>query len=147
MTYYKFSGFSQRLTGSAPATAYSPQGLRSGLPAEPPTMTFATPTKMVSESGAMVEYLGVNKVPYFQRLFQTSDGVPVHLKRGVPDRLLYRTTMALTVGGALYCLVALYIASSPISPAKFTRCLFRRAQHYRSDQLTRHLSHHPRLED
>ncbi|KAK6329408.1 cytochrome c oxidase subunit 7A-related protein, mitochondrial [Coregonus clupeaformis] len=113
MTYYKFSGFSQRLTGSAPATAYSPQGLRPGLPAEPPTMTFATPTKMVSESGAMMEYLGVNKVPDFQRLFQTSDGIPVHLKRGVPDRLLYRTTMALTVGGALYCLVALYMAAQP----------------------------------
>lgn len=44
---------------------------------------------------------------------QTSDGVPVHLKRGYPDRLLYRTTMALTVGGALYCLVALYFAAQP----------------------------------
>lgn len=46
-------------------------------------------------------------------LLQTSDGVPVHLKRGYPDRLLYRTTMALTVGGALYCLVALYFAAQP----------------------------------
>lgn len=44
---------------------------------------------------------------------QMSDEVPVHLKRGVPDRLLYRTTMALTVGGALYCLVALYMAAQP----------------------------------
>ena len=44
---------------------------------------------------------------------QISDGTPVHLKRGVPDRLLYRTTMALTMGGALYCLVALYIAANP----------------------------------
>lgn len=44
---------------------------------------------------------------------QTTDGIPVHLKGGVPDRLLYRTTMALTVGGALYCLVALYIAAQP----------------------------------
>lgn len=44
---------------------------------------------------------------------QTSDGIPVHLKGGVPDRLLYRTTMALTVGGALYCLVALFIAAQP----------------------------------
>ena len=44
---------------------------------------------------------------------QTTDGIPVHLKRGVPDRLLYRTTMALTVGGALYCLVALYFAAQP----------------------------------
>lgn len=45
--------------------------------------------------------------------WQMSDGVPVHLKRGYPDRLLYRTTMALTVGGALYCLVALYFAAQP----------------------------------
>lgn len=52
-----------------------------------------------------------SKLSLFSR--QTSDGVPVHLKRGYPDRLLYRTTMALTVGGALYCLVALYFAAQP----------------------------------
>ncbi|XP_020501928.2 cytochrome c oxidase subunit 7A-related protein, mitochondrial [Labrus bergylta] len=111
--YYKFSGITQKLTGSAPTAAYSPQGLRPGVPAEAPTMIFATPTKVVSEAGATVEYLGANKVPDFQRIFQSSDGIPIHLKRGVPDRLLYRTTMALTVGGALYCLVALYIAAQP----------------------------------
>ncbi|XP_041830843.1 cytochrome c oxidase subunit 7A-related protein, mitochondrial [Melanotaenia boesemani] len=111
--YYKFSGITQKLTGSAPTTAYSPQGLKQSLPAESPTMIFATPTKVVAEAGAMVEYMGTNRVPDFQRLFQTSDGVPIHLKRGVPDRLLYRTTMALTVGGVVYCLVALYIAAQP----------------------------------
>ncbi|XP_078135691.1 cytochrome c oxidase subunit 7A2-like, mitochondrial isoform X1 [Sander vitreus] len=119
--YYKFSGFTQKLTGSAPTAAYSPQvkpgsgvsGLRPGVPAEAPAMIFATPTKVVSEAGSMVEYLGANRVPDLQRLFQTSDGIPIHLKRGVPDRLLYRTTMALTVGGALYCLVALYFAAQP----------------------------------
>uniref|UniRef100_A0A3Q3WJM7 Cytochrome c oxidase subunit 7A2-like, mitochondrial n=1 Tax=Mola mola TaxID=94237 RepID=A0A3Q3WJM7_MOLML len=111
--YYKFSGFTQKLAGSAPAVAYNPQGLRSGVPAEAPAMVFATPTKVVSEAGAAAEYMGANRVPDFQRLFQTSDGIPVHLKRGVPDRLLYRTTMALTVGGALYCLVALYFAAQP----------------------------------
>ncbi|XP_036428309.1 cytochrome c oxidase subunit 7A-related protein, mitochondrial [Colossoma macropomum] len=111
--YYKFSGFTQRLTGTVPSTAYSPQGLRPNVPSEAPTMIFATPTKMVSESGASVEYMGANRVPDLQKIFQSSDGVPVHLKRGVPDRLLYRTTMALTIGGALYCLVALYIAAQP----------------------------------
>ncbi|XP_026207991.1 cytochrome c oxidase subunit 7A-related protein, mitochondrial [Anabas testudineus] len=111
--YYKLSGFTQKLTGSACTTAYNPQGLRVGVPAESPTMTFATPTKVVSEAGAMVEYMGSNRVPDLQRLFQTPDGLPVHLKGGVPDRLLYRTTMALTIGGALYCLVALYIAAQP----------------------------------
>ncbi|XP_032910435.1 cytochrome c oxidase subunit 7A-related protein, mitochondrial isoform X2 [Catharus ustulatus] len=44
---------------------------------------------------------------------QRSDGLPVHLKRGYPDRMLYRTTMALTIGGTIYCLIALYIASQP----------------------------------
>uniref|UniRef100_A0A3B4UQN1 Cytochrome c oxidase subunit 7A2-like, mitochondrial n=1 Tax=Seriola dumerili TaxID=41447 RepID=A0A3B4UQN1_SERDU len=152
--YYKFSGFTQKLTGSGPTAAYSPQGLRPGVPAESPSMIFATPTKVVSEAGATVEYMGANKVQEFQRIFQAylkilcticsvlpliifisssstlscfpparplpvssfsqaPDGVPVHLKRGVPDRLLYRTTMALTVGGALYCLVALYMAAQP----------------------------------
>lgn len=107
--YHKFSGFSQRLT----ATAYSPQGQRPGVPSEAPAMVFATPTKVVSEAGTTVEYLEGKKIPDFQRLFQTSDGIPAHLKRGIPDRLLYRTTMALTVGGALYCLMALYIAANP----------------------------------
>ncbi|XP_074475825.1 cytochrome c oxidase subunit 7A2-like, mitochondrial [Sebastes fasciatus] len=111
--YYKFSGFTQKLTGSGPAAAYSPQGLKPSVPAEAPTMIFATPTKVVSEAGSTVEYMGANRVPDLQRLFQTSDGVPIHLKRGVPDKLLYRTTMALTVGGALYCLVALYFAAQP----------------------------------
>ncbi|KPP67847.1 Cytochrome c oxidase subunit VIIa-related protein, mitochondrial-like [Scleropages formosus] len=110
--YYKFSGFTQRLTGSAPSTAYVPQGLRPGIPAESPAMVFATPTKVVSEVGTTVEYLGANKVPDLQRIFQ-GNVMPVHLKMGVPDKLLYRTTMALTIGGTLYCLLALYIAAQP----------------------------------
>uniref|UniRef100_A0A087XW36 Cytochrome c oxidase subunit 7A2-like, mitochondrial n=3 Tax=Poecilia TaxID=8080 RepID=A0A087XW36_POEFO len=111
--YYKFSGFTQKLTGAAPTAAYNPQGLKQSLPAESPTMIFATPTKVVSEAGSTVEYLGANKVPDLQKFFQTSDGIPVHLKRGYPDQLLYRTTMALTIGGVVYCLVALYIAAQP----------------------------------
>uniref|UniRef100_A0A8D2ZTY9 Cytochrome c oxidase subunit 7A2 like n=1 Tax=Scophthalmus maximus TaxID=52904 RepID=A0A8D2ZTY9_SCOMX len=111
--YYKFSGITQKLTGSAPTAAYSPQGLRPSVPAESPTMIFATPTKLVSEAGATVEYMGASKINELQKLFQAPDGVPVHLKRGLPDRLLYRTTMALTLGGTLYCLVALYMAAQP----------------------------------
>lgn len=111
--YYKLSGFTQRLTGAASCIAHSPQGLRSNIPSESPTTIFAIPTKVVSQSSPAVEYMCVNKVPDLQRIFQASDEIPVHLKRGVPDRLLYRTTMALTVGGALYCLVALYIAAQP----------------------------------
>ncbi|XP_019749423.1 cytochrome c oxidase subunit 7A-related protein, mitochondrial-like isoform X1 [Hippocampus comes] len=110
--YYKFNGITQRLTG-ATANAYTPQGLRPAVPPVSPPVIFASPTKLVSEAGSQVQYLGVNKVPDLQRLFQRSDGVPVHLKGGLIDKLLYRTTMGLTIGGALYCLVALYFAAQP----------------------------------
>ncbi|KAL7384279.1 hypothetical protein ABVT39_027517 [Epinephelus coioides] len=110
--YYKLNGVTQRLTG-APAAAYSPQGLRPCVPSVSPPVIFASPTKLASETGSQVEYLGANKVPDLQKLFQRSDGVPIHLKKGLMDRLLYRSTMGLTVGGALYCLMALYFAAQP----------------------------------
>lgn len=46
------------------------QGLRPGVPTEAPPMVFASPTKVVSEAGPTVEYLGTNKVPDLQRIFQ-----------------------------------------------------------------------------
>uniref|UniRef100_A0AAQ6IHR1 Cytochrome c oxidase subunit 7A2, mitochondrial n=1 Tax=Anabas testudineus TaxID=64144 RepID=A0AAQ6IHR1_ANATE len=40
-----------------------------------------------------------NKVPQKQKLFQEDNGIPVHLKGGSSDALLYRATMALTALG------------------------------------------------
>ncbi|KAM4838406.1 cytochrome c oxidase subunit 7A2-like, mitochondrial [Urocitellus parryii] len=110
--YYKFSGFTQKLIGAWASEAYSPQGLRPVVSTEAPPIIFATPTKLTS-SPTGYDYAGKNKVPELQKFFQKSDGVPVHLKRGLPDQMLYRTTMALTVGGTIYCLIALYMASQP----------------------------------
>ncbi|XP_054977679.1 cytochrome c oxidase subunit 7A-related protein, mitochondrial [Sorex araneus] len=112
--YYKFSGFTQKLAGAWAADAYSPQGLRPVVSREAPPVIFATPTKFPSQLAAE-DAAGRNRVPELQRFFQRADGVPVHLKRGLPDQMLYRTTLALTVGGTLYCLVALYMASQPRS--------------------------------
>lgn len=33
-------------------------------------MVFGTPTKVLSEAGPAVEFMGANKVPDFQRFFQ-----------------------------------------------------------------------------
>ncbi|XP_070772095.1 cytochrome c oxidase subunit 7A2-like, mitochondrial [Enoplosus armatus] len=110
--YYRLNGVTQRLTGAS-AAAYSPQGLRPGVPSASSPIIFASPTKLASETGSQVEYLGANRVPELQKVFQRSDGVPVHLKKGLIDKLLYRTTMGLTMGGVLYCLVALYFAAQP----------------------------------
>ncbi|KAF6116635.1 transmembrane protein 30A [Phyllostomus discolor] len=54
-----------------------------------------------------------NKVPEKQKLFQEDNGIPVHLKGGVADALLYRATMILTVGGAAYAIYQLAMASLP----------------------------------
>ncbi|XP_006729845.2 LOW QUALITY PROTEIN: uncharacterized protein LOC102750117 [Leptonychotes weddellii] len=54
-----------------------------------------------------------NKVPEKQKLFQEDNGIPVHLKGGVADALLYRATMMLTVGGTAYAIYQLAMASFP----------------------------------
>ncbi|KAM9703624.1 cytochrome c oxidase subunit 7A2, mitochondrial-like isoform 1-T5 [Menidia menidia] len=54
-----------------------------------------------------------NKVPQKQKVFQEDNGMPVHLKGGSVDALLYRTTMALTVLGAGYVVYELVKAAFP----------------------------------
>ncbi|XP_073691283.1 cytochrome c oxidase subunit 7A2-like, mitochondrial isoform X2 [Garra rufa] len=68
--YYKVSGVTGKLTGATPASAYNPQGLRPTVPSQAPPMIFAVPTKVVSESGSVAHYLGINKVPELQKIFQ-----------------------------------------------------------------------------
>ncbi|NWI54907.1 CX7A2 oxidase, partial [Calyptomena viridis] len=54
-----------------------------------------------------------NKVPEHQKLFQEDNDLPVHLKGGVKDAVLYRTTMILTVCGTIYALYLLGVSSMP----------------------------------
>ncbi|XP_070684789.1 cytochrome c oxidase subunit 7A1, mitochondrial [Pempheris klunzingeri] len=54
-----------------------------------------------------------NKVPEAQKFFQEDNGLPVHIKGGTGDVLLYRATMTLTIGGAFYSLYWLLVASMP----------------------------------
>uniref|UniRef100_A0A3P8TZ31 Cytochrome c oxidase subunit 7A1, mitochondrial n=1 Tax=Amphiprion percula TaxID=161767 RepID=A0A3P8TZ31_AMPPE len=54
-----------------------------------------------------------NKVPEAQKLFQADNGLPVHIKGGTGDVLLYRATMTLTIGGTCYSVYWLLVASMP----------------------------------
>ncbi|KAM6933413.1 cytochrome c oxidase subunit 7A1, mitochondrial [Xenentodon cancila] len=54
-----------------------------------------------------------NKVPEAQKLFQEDNGLPVHIKGGTSDVLLYRVTMTLTIAGTGYSLYWLLVASMP----------------------------------
>uniref|UniRef100_A0A5F8H0E9 Cytochrome c oxidase subunit 7A2, mitochondrial n=1 Tax=Monodelphis domestica TaxID=13616 RepID=A0A5F8H0E9_MONDO len=47
------------------------------------------------------------------RNFLEDDSIPVHLKGGVGDALLYRATMLFSVAGTLYALYQLGMASFP----------------------------------
>uniref|UniRef100_A0A3P8TCS7 Cytochrome c oxidase subunit 7A2 like n=1 Tax=Amphiprion percula TaxID=161767 RepID=A0A3P8TCS7_AMPPE len=88
-------------------------GLRPGVPPVSSPAIFVTSTKLGCEAGRQMEYLAAIRVPAMRRLIQVSDGVSVHLKKDLIDKLLYRTTMGLRVGGVVYCLVALYVAAQP----------------------------------
>uniref|UniRef100_A0A8C9GEA0 Cytochrome c oxidase subunit 7A2, mitochondrial n=1 Tax=Piliocolobus tephrosceles TaxID=591936 RepID=A0A8C9GEA0_9PRIM len=54
-----------------------------------------------------------HKVPEKQKLFQEDNGIPVHLKGGVTDTLLYRVTMVLRVGGMANAINLLAMTSFP----------------------------------
>ncbi|KAF7470268.1 cytochrome c oxidase subunit 7A1, mitochondrial [Marmota monax] len=54
-----------------------------------------------------------NRVPEKQKLFQADNDLPVHLKGGGTDNILYRLTMTLTLGGSVYSLYCLGWASFP----------------------------------
>ncbi|CAI5769703.1 cytochrome c oxidase subunit 7A2, mitochondrial [Podarcis muralis] len=54
-----------------------------------------------------------NKVPELQKHFQEDNGIPVYLKGGTMDAMLYRTTMILSVFGTGYLLYVLFNAAMP----------------------------------
>uniref|UniRef100_A0AAQ4RGI1 Cytochrome c oxidase subunit 7A2, mitochondrial n=1 Tax=Gasterosteus aculeatus aculeatus TaxID=481459 RepID=A0AAQ4RGI1_GASAC len=66
-----------------------------------------------------------NSVKQKQKLFQPDrpsfseqedNGLPVHLKGGTRDALLYRVTMTLTVFGAAFVVYELFSAAMPRKP-------------------------------
>ncbi|NXQ63548.1 CX7A2 oxidase, partial [Anthoscopus minutus] len=58
----------------------------------------------------------VNRVSENQKLFQEDNGLPVHLKGGAKDSMLYTTTAGLSVFGTLYVLYYLLVSSMPKKP-------------------------------
>ncbi|XP_030075570.1 cytochrome c oxidase subunit 7A1, mitochondrial [Microcaecilia unicolor] len=54
-----------------------------------------------------------NRVLEKQKLFQEDNGLPVHLKGGATDALLYRITMAISLAGTCLSVFQLVRASFP----------------------------------
>ncbi|NXA71640.1 CX7A2 oxidase, partial [Thryothorus ludovicianus] len=57
-----------------------------------------------------------NKISENQKLFQEDNGLPVYLKGGAKDSLLYRTTAGLTMFGTMYAVYYLLVSSMPKKP-------------------------------
>ncbi|XP_071377944.1 cytochrome c oxidase subunit 7A2, mitochondrial-like [Centroberyx affinis] len=57
-----------------------------------------------------------NTVKDKQKLFQEDNGMPIHLKGGTKDALLYRATMTLTIFGSGYVVYELFTAAMPKKP-------------------------------
>ncbi|NXK58821.1 CX7A2 oxidase, partial [Sylvietta virens] len=57
-----------------------------------------------------------NRISEDQSLFQEDNGLPVHLKGGAKDGLLYRTTTGLAVFGTAYAVYYLLVSSMPKKP-------------------------------
>ncbi|XP_057876717.1 cytochrome c oxidase subunit 7A2, mitochondrial [Melospiza georgiana] len=58
----------------------------------------------------------VNRVSENQKIFQEDNGLPVHLKGGAKDSMLYRTTAGLTLFGTIYVAYYLLVSSMPKKP-------------------------------
>ncbi|GCC40323.1 hypothetical protein chiPu_0024252 [Chiloscyllium punctatum] len=54
-----------------------------------------------------------NKVLEYQKIFQADNDLPVHLKGGTIDTVLYHITMAITVGGMFFSICPLFQATLP----------------------------------
>ncbi|XP_076591555.1 cytochrome c oxidase subunit 7A1, mitochondrial [Chaetodon auriga] len=54
-----------------------------------------------------------NKVPEAQKHFQEDNGLPVHIKGGTSDVLLYRATMTISLAGTCYSVYWMLVASMP----------------------------------
>ncbi|KAK1785944.1 hypothetical protein P4O66_017689 [Electrophorus voltai] len=59
-----------------------------------------------------------NKVPDKQMIFQADNGLPVHIKGGTTDVLLYRLTMTITIVGTGISCYCLLVASMPRGKAE-----------------------------
>ncbi|KAJ8045830.1 Cytochrome c oxidase subunit 7A-related protein, mitochondrial [Holothuria leucospilota] len=92
----------------------SPQGT-TPVPTGLSTPTVKEPTKLIwaqkphgPAPGFWDDYPR-NRVKRFQMMFQQkADGLPVHLKKGMPDKMVYAAAMGLTLVGSIWACYSLY---------------------------------------
>nr|AGM32612.1 cytochrome c oxidase subunit VIIa [Coptotermes formosanus] len=116
--YYRLNNFTGRLIGSTHIQPYYPIGVKPLDKSEPPKVVYhdaslkpVTHTSpRYSSTSTSNMYAALKKK---QELFQRNDGLPIHVKGGPVDKVLFGITMALCVIGTAYSLQTLYVLSYP----------------------------------
>nr|AMX81465.1 venom toxin meuEnz25 [Mesobuthus eupeus] len=72
---------------------------------------FTTSSKMLKDPDFIIRQRA--KFKELQKRYAVDDGVPVYLKGGVVDRILYVTTLALCAVGTVYCVYTIYELAQP----------------------------------
>ncbi|KAF4520602.1 hypothetical protein B566_EDAN006013 [Ephemera danica] len=125
--FYQFNSFTGRLVGSNHMIPHFPVGTKPLPKNDPPKIMFETPYVKLAQETPIRRASQKKFVPGTQdiysevpealkkkmELFQRADGVPIHLKGGPFDRILFGTTMALCGVGILLTLNFLYGMSYP----------------------------------
>jgi len=116
--YFRLNNFTGRLIGSTHIQPYFPIGANPLDKSESPKVVYHdahfkpvshTSPRHSSTSSSNL-YAALKKK---QQLFQRIDDLPVHIKGGPIDKVLFGVTMALCVVGIGYSLQTLYVMSVP----------------------------------
>uniref|UniRef100_A0A9L0RE49 Cytochrome c oxidase subunit 7A1, mitochondrial n=1 Tax=Equus caballus TaxID=9796 RepID=A0A9L0RE49_HORSE len=103
----------QRARPLPPAPSRTHFGTPLWLPPIPPTRSLQVSPALVRSFSSTARNRFENRVAEKQKLFQADNDLPVHLKGGATDNILYRVTMGLCLGGTAYSLYCLGWASFP----------------------------------
>ncbi|XP_078001045.1 cytochrome c oxidase subunit 7A2-like, mitochondrial [Glandiceps talaboti] len=112
---YKYNSFGGKLSKTSTNVAYHPEGLKGKVEERPPIRWAQKPVPYSPTTNPMGGdgMLGVrNQVYNKQRVFQRSS-LPVHLKGGRFDKILYVATLAGCVFGTGWTFYELFKASMP----------------------------------
>lgn len=116
--YYQLNNFTGRLIGSRHIQPYFPVSVNRLNKNDPPKIVFQDASvKPVSQTSPRYSstststlYSALKKK---QELFQKKDGVPLYLKGGPVDKVLFGITVALCVLGTALSIQTFYVLSYP----------------------------------
>jgi len=112
---HNYSETSQKIKGAESLKPSHPQSVKSGFK-EPKIIKYTGGVSLASgERGGLV-FQRLNNVSTFQKIFQASNALPVHLKKGKNDELIYKGLMTASVVSLVVAAFSIYKLAMPSRP-------------------------------